>query len=340
MRIGLIAPPWLPIPPVAYGGTERVIDGLARGLAAHGNDVVLFTTKDSTCPVPKRFHLPEAVGIENVAAELYELRHVIAAYRSLVDVDIIHDHTMAGPAVSRWFPGLPVVTTNHGPFADGLEELYGFVADHVAVVAISAAQAASAGAVPIAAMIHHGIELSGVRTGLGEGGYALFLGRMSPTKGVHDAARIARAAGIPLRIAGKMREPKEIEYFDTFVRPQLGPDVEYVGEVGTDDAQTLLGEALCLLNPLAWPEPFGMVMIEALASGTPVVATPVGAAPEIVDDGVTGFLAAGDAALVEALALVPDLDRTACRKAAEERFSLDRMVAEHLALYRRLLDRR
>jgi glycosyltransferase involved in cell wall biosynthesis len=173
--------------------------------------------------------------------------------------------------------------------------------------------------------------------GAGRGGYALFLGRMSPDKGVHTAARVAREAGVPLKIAAKLREQPEHEYFEERVRPLLGGDIEFLGEVCGATKHELLGNALCLLNPMAWPEPFGMVMIEALASGTPIVATPRGAAPEIVDDGVTGHLRIGEEALAVALQRVGSLDRTACRKVAEARFSLEHMVAGHVALFERIV---
>jgi glycosyltransferase involved in cell wall biosynthesis len=160
---------------------------------------------------------------------------------------------------------------------------------------------------------------------------------MNPAKGVHTAARVARAAGVPLRIAAKMREPAERDYFVQRVRPLLGGDLEYVGEVGGAEKLELLAGAACLLNPIAWPEPFGMVMIEALACGTPVVATPSGAAPEIVDDGRTGYLRRGQDALTAVMARAASLDRDACRRAVKERFSATRMVEAHLALYQRAL---
>ena len=164
-----------------------------------------------------------------------------------------------------------------------------------------------------------------------------FWGRMCPEKGVDTAIGAARRAGIPLRIAAKMSEAAEQLYFDRQIRPLLGGDIDYVGEVGRTEKLTLLGEAVCLLNPIAWPEPFGMVMVEALACGTPVVATPMGAAPEIIDHGVTGFIRSGEESLADALGSAPRLDRRACRRAVAERFSAERMVADHVALYEALV---
>lgn len=335
MRVAIIAPSWVPIPPPAYGGSEAVIDSLARGLASAGHDVLLYATGDSGCPVPRAWTYDEAVGTEK-AAPANGLRQAIEGYEAVQDYDVVHDHTLVGPVYAERYPGLPVVTTNHGPFEGELAAVYRAICHRVPIIAISAHQASTAGDLPIARVIRHGVEPSAFPVGAGEGGYALFLGRMNPDKGVEGAVRAARAAGVPLVIAAKMREPAEQAYFAQRVAPLMGGDVEFVGEVGGQDKLDLLAGATCLLNPIAWPEPFGMVMVEALACGTPVVVTPLGAAPEIVDDGITGFLAADDEVLISALGQVGALDRAACRRAVEARFSAERMVAEHIQLYQEL----
>lgn len=335
LRIGLIAPPWVPVPPTEYGGTELVVDQLARGLQAAGHDVVLFTTGDATCPVTRHHLHPRALGTD--ANLRGELPHAIAAHAALVDVDVIHDHTVVGPLWSLALGGghPPVVTTAHGPMDHLLRPWYATIGGHVDVVAISRNQRDSAPDVSFAGVIHHGIDVDAMPVGRGDGGYALFLGRMSPDKGVHRAIDVARAVGVPLRIAAKLREPDEQAYFEAVVQPLLGPGVVYLGEVGAAEKRRLLGGAVALVNPIRWPEPFGLVMIEALACGTPVLAFAEGAAPEIVDDGVTGFLCADEAAMAAALSRVGDLDRAACRAVAAARFSTRRMVADHVALYRR-----
>jgi glycosyltransferase involved in cell wall biosynthesis len=332
VRIAIVAPPWLPVPPPAYGGTENILDTLARGLLGAGHEVLLCTTGDSTCPVERTAVFDAAIGVGS-GTSVDEIRHVTHAYGQLKGVDVVHDHTLVGPLYSASFPSLPVVTTNHGPFNADLIGLYRAVAGRVPVIAISHDQASTAGDVPIAAVIHHGVSLEDYPVGPGGGGYALFLGRMHPGKAPHVAARVAREAGFALRIAAKMREPEEHAYFDAMVRPLLGGDVSYIGEVERDAKIELLANADCLLNPISWPEPFGMVMVEALACGTPVLTTNYGAAPEIVADAVTGFVRADEAGLVDALGRIGEIERTACRRRVEESFSSERMVAKHVAVY-------
>jgi glycosyltransferase involved in cell wall biosynthesis len=310
-----------------------VIDRLARGLESAGHEVVLFATGDSTCPVVTSWVHDQAVWLDqaNTAAELHQ---VIAAYAEVADCDVVHDHTLAGPLYAARFPDLPVVTTNHGPFDRMAISLYRTVAERVAVVAISRHQASTAEGVPIARVIHHGVDVAAFPNGTGDGGYTLFLGRMNPDKGIDAAIRAARAAGVRLLIAAKMREPREVAYYRDHIEPMLGDGIEYVGEVGGAEKYELLAGARCLLNPIRWPEPFGLVMIEALACGTPVITMARGAATEIVDHGTTGFLCEGENQLVGALADVGAIDRSTCRAIAKERFSMDRMVADHLQLYR------
>lgn len=338
LRIGLIAPPWVAVPPPDYGGTELVVDVLARGLARAGHHVVLWTTGDSTCPVERRATLDVAAG--TLGGTDVEVHHVSDGYTALADCDVVHDHTFLGPlwAVAA-DPTPAVAATVHGPFTPASRSLYRAVGHDVAVVAISHHQRSTAPEVPVHTVIHHGIDLPvGADCGVPAGGHLVFLGRMAPEKGVDVAARVARASGRRLLIAAKMWEPSERAYFDAEVRPLLGADVEYVGQVSGRAKAELLAGADALLNPIRWPEPFGLVMVEALACGTPVITSPAGAAPEIVDDGVTGFLCDTEAAMVRAVDRVGEIDRAACRRTVVDRFSADRMVADHLDLYGRLLD--
>ncbi len=338
LTVGIIAPPWLPVPPTAYGGTENVIDIMARGLQAAGVGVVLVTTGDATCPVPRRWVFPEAIGVGNGGAA-HEACHVIGAYEMLHDVDIIHDHSMVGPLYAGGIDAPPVVTTNHGPFNEVLTPIYRALSHSVPVIAISEHQASEAVDVSIAAVIHHGIDVERVPFGTGGGGYAAFLGRMHPDKGIEEAIAAARAAGMRLRIAAKMTEPFEREYFTAHVAPHIGGGIEFIGELSRTEKYDFLKDATCLLNPIRWAEPFGMVMIEALACGTPIVANDRGSVSEIVDDGETGYVCRDLASLTRALHRVGGLDRSHCRAVAEQRFSSRRMVEDHIGLYRTTIER-
>ena len=340
LRIAVLAPPWLAVPPVAYGGTELVLDNLSRGLRDLGHDVLLYTTGDSTCPVERQWTYERSVGIEGVSPAS-ELRHVMDGYAAAEawGADIVHDHTITGLVWSDRSPQLPIVTTNHGPFEGELAAVYQHLAGRIPIIAISHHQASTARGIPVETVIHHGVDVDSIEVGHGDGGYALFLGRMCAEKGVHTAVHAARRAGVPLRIAAKMRERPELDYFAERVQPLLGGDIEYVGEVGGDAKRQLIADAHCLLNPIAWAEPFGMVMVEALAAGTPVVGTPFGAAPEIVDEGITGFLRNDVESLVIAIDKVGDLDRADCRRAAEARFSMRRMAEDHAQLFEAVIDR-
>jgi glycosyltransferase involved in cell wall biosynthesis len=332
MDIAVIAPTWLPIPAPAYGGTETVVDTLARGLRAAGHDVLLVCHPDSTCPVERASVVPAEDTVRMGRASI-ELEHAIGAYELVKDAEVVHDHTLAGPPLSSRYPRLPVVATNHMPFTRTMTAIFGAAVPPVALVAISHSHAAST-ELPIAAVVHHGVDLAEFPVGDGTGGYVAVLSRMAPDKGVHRAIAIAKAAGVQLRIAAKMREPREQEYFDQYVRPELGDDIIYLGELGPEDKRALLAGASALLNPISWPEPFGMAMVEAMACGTPVVGCPRGAAPEIVEHGVTGFLGDSDEEMIDGLQTLDRLDRAACRSRIADLFSVERMVDGYVRVYR------
>ncbi len=331
MKIALIAPPWVPVPPPAYGGTEAVIDVLARGLQRAGHDVTLYAHAESTIPVPVRSVIksgePPIIGDGT-----WELAHTIGAYEQIEDDTIVHDHTRSGPLVNPRVANMAVVVTNHSIYQPHIEQIIQAYPDNVRLISISRNHAASTRL--DSTVIHHGINVDEMPVGDGSGGYALFLGRMAHDKGVHRAVEIARKAGMPLKIAAKMREPGELAYFQKFVEPHLSADIEYVGEVGITQKLELLCGAVALLNPIQWPEPFGMVMIEALACGTPVVGCPQGAAPEIVDHGLTGFLDEDLDVLAVHLQSVDQLSRDRCRTQVKQRFSVERMVDRHVQIYR------
>ncbi len=341
MRVGLIAPPWVPVPPVAYGGIERMVDVLARGLQRAGVSVTLFATGDSTCPVPRKYIYEDSSTLR-MGHQVAAIDHSLAAYENIGDVDIIHDHTNVGPFVSYQQTEIPVVATNHGVFqADTMRRFEAFSKRGIPILAISYDQASHASTgINIARVIHHGVDTARIPFGPGGGGYLACLGRMVPEKGIHNACEIARKAGVPLRIAAKMRDPHEYEYFKAEVEPLLGGDIEYLGELGTKDKFDLLYRSEALLNPIEWAEPFGLVMLEALASGNPVIAPPIGATTEIVEDGTTGFLCRTHDDFVKAISNIDQIDRGECRLQAETTFSMDKMIEDHIAFYNCILRQR
>lgn len=318
-----------------------MVDALCVALMAQGHEVVLAAASESSCPATRLPGFPHAQR-EAMGQGATELHHLALAYQALRDlsVDVIHDHTVFGPFFSARPQGIPVVTTAHGPFSGEANTIFRSLPRDVTLVAISHHQAVTAEGVTVDRVIHHGMDWSDIAVGRGAGGFALFLGRMNPDKGVTQAIAIARLAGIPLKIAAKMQDAGEKDYFATVVQPLLGSTIEYVGEVTATQKYELLGDSVALLNPIQWDEPFGLVMIEALATGTPVVASNRASAPEIVDHGETGFLSNSGQALAHALTEAGGLDRQRCRTVAEERFSAERMAKRYASLYGELVSGR
>lgn len=339
MRIGIIAPPWLPVPPGRYGGTENMIDGLARGLAHQGHDVTLVAPMGSRCkvhtiPLPVSHHTERGLG-----HALVEVPYALRAYETLGEarVDVIHDHTQVGflltDSCAIWDE--PIITTNHNLFDAERQRIYDeAVARGVKVVAISKHHASTAGGLSIAGVVHNGIDVDNIPVGQGDGGYACVLSRMSRDKGLREAILIARRVGIPVHVAAKMQTTQEHQYYKDQIHDLVdGENVIFRGELSARGKYQMLGGAVALLNPIQWDEPFGLAMVEALACGTPVLSTLRGAAPEIVDHGTTGWLRNQWEMLAADLERAHTLDRAACRRAAEQRFSIDRMASEYLELY-------
>ena len=291
MRVGLVCPVWFPVPPEAYGGTERVVALLADGLVDAGHDVTLFASGDSQtrARLESVFHTAPS---EWIGHTYWEMQHSVHAFLKADEFDVLHDHTgMLGLA----FGGLidtPFCHTVHGPL-DGqpgriYEQVLG-LAPNAKLISISMNQRRPKPNLPWIANCPNALDLSMYPFRRKPGGdYLVFLGRMSPDKGAHRALAVALETGLPLKIAAKCREPLEIRYFDEFIRPHLGGGIEYVGEVGHADKVELLMGARALISPIDWEEPFGLMMIEAMACGTPVISTRRGAVPEIVDHGRTG----------------------------------------------------
>jgi glycosyltransferase involved in cell wall biosynthesis len=305
---------------------------LADGLTARGHDVVVIGAGQrrgagrfvATGPPPDPRRLGEP---------LPEILHLAAAARTLEDleVDLVHDHTLAGPLLA-FGRSVPTVVTAHGPVTGEIGEYYRRLGDRIRLVAISEAQRRAAPRLPWAATVNNGIPVDDYPFRADKEGFALFLGRMNPEKGVALAVDAARSARTPLVVAAKCNEPAEQRYFTDEIAPRLGEGVEWIGEADAALKKDLLARARCLVLPLQWEEPFGIVMVEALACGTPVVAMARGAATEIVMDGATGFLCRTPEELPGAILGAELIDPYACRRAAR-RFDVASMVMGYESLY-------
>ncbi|NEE00916.1 glycosyltransferase [Phytoactinopolyspora halotolerans] len=336
LRIGIIAPPWLPVPPPLHSEAETAVDQLARGLTEAGYQVTLFTTGDAKCPVDVRSYFPTALGTGR-ADRRAELVHVEHAYRELAQMDVIHDHTLAGLQRAGWRSGHgPVITTIHGKVTPERHQLYSEASRHVAVVASSWAQRRDVPDTPVTAVVHYGVDTADYPSGLGDGRYVMFSGRLTWQSGAHLAIAAARRAGKRIVVAGGMADVADRRYFAERVMPGLGRDVVYVGDIGGDRRNALLAGAEALIYPSRDTDPGGLSMIEALACGTPVVALRDGVALEIVESGRTGFLCVDRSEFTNRLHRIGEINRALCRASVEVRFSADRMVATYLALYRRV----
>jgi glycosyltransferase involved in cell wall biosynthesis len=336
MKIAQIAPPWLPIPPSGYGGVENVVAALTDGLVERGHDVTLFASGGSGTRARLRASHAEPLGTScQVEQPLRGLPPLLAAYAAIDEFDVVHDHAFPfGPLLGSRRRRPSVVHTVHtAPSAPHAAPIYEFVHRRLPLVAVSGAQARSCPHLQFAATISNGIPVADFAPSDAKDDYLLFLGRMSPAKGVHLAVEAAAVLGRPLLIAAKMRNPEEIAYFESRVEPLLGPDAVFLGEVDRTQKMALLRRAACTLVPTRWEEPFGLVMTESLACGTPVVALRAAAAEEIVDHGVTGYLARDFDEFVRLIPRVSALDPAACRAAADDRFAAARMVEAYERLY-------
>jgi glycosyltransferase involved in cell wall biosynthesis len=336
LHVAVIAPPWLELPPTGYGGIEAVCADLVVALRRAGHRVTLVGVghNGTGATFVRTYDHPQTERLGQVVPEVVHAAALPAILTDL-DVDVVHDHTFAGPLLAPAHR-LPTVVTAHGPVGGELGDYYRTISRWVRLVAISDAQRACAPDIRWYGTVHNALDPTAYPIGTHKSEYALFLGRMCPEKGVRTAIRTARAAGIPLVIAAKCHDDAERRYFDEVVDPLLGDDVEWVGEVGGDAKLDLLARARCLLFPIDWEEPFGMVMIEAMACGTPVVATPRGSVPEIVRHGETGFVCADERALAAAVRAASTIDPARCRAEVEARFGADRMAAGYASIYQRV----
>jgi glycosyltransferase involved in cell wall biosynthesis len=333
MRIALIAPPFIAIPPARYGGTELFVAHLAEGLVEAGHEPVVYAIRSSTvkCEVRGWYEQPDWPP---VAEDVARFRHHVHSTRAIDDAvrdgfDLIHIQDAIAVPLSIFAPAAMICTLHH-PHEPVLSNLYQQFPD-IYYVTISRFQQTKE-RMPRMRTIHHGIRVDDYRMVECKQPYLSFLGRIAPMKGAHLAVAVAKETGIPLKMAGEI-QPMFRDYWEAEVRPHVdGTFIEYLGEADHQLKNELLGNSLACLFPIAWPEPFGLVMIEAMACGTPVLALRGGAVEEVVDNGVSGWIC-DDVSDLAARARDLAIPARSCRRAVEEKFSVGRMVREYVALY-------
>jgi glycosyltransferase involved in cell wall biosynthesis len=338
MRIAQIAPLHEAVPPKFYGGTERIVSFLTEELVAMGHDVTLFASGDSITSAKLNAVWPQALRLDpslrdRLAPQFLLLEKV---YERAHEFDVLHFHLDYFPASLFARQSTPYLTTLHGRLdLSELNPVYeGLPSQNL--VAISESQSKPLKEANFIATVHHGLPSDLLRPQAGGQDYVAFLGRICPEKRADRAIRIARAAGEPLKLAAKV-DVADADYHAEVIAPMLGPDAELIGEICDRQKPGFLSGAKALLMPIDWPEPFGLVMIEAMACGTPVIAYNHGSVPEIIEDGVTGFIVENEEEAVAALKKVNQLDRTLIRQRFELRFSARRMAEDYVSVYETLL---
>jgi len=337
IHVALVAPPWFDVPPTGYGGIEQVVGDLAEALTRDGHEVTLVAAGRDGTPA-RLLRTYEEPPTERLGEALPEVMQAAAAARLLadLDVDVVHDHTLAGPLTAAGRRA-PTVATMHGPVEGELLEYYRHL--DTSLVAISQAQRTAAPDLNWVATVHNGIAVDTFPFQAEKEGWLLFIGRFTPDKGPDLAIEAAKAAGRHLVLAGKVNEPDEQAYFDEVIRPLLGPDVTYVGEMDAELKRELYAKASCLLFPIRWPEPFGIVMVEAMACGTPVVALRQGSVPEVIADGRTGIICENAEELPSGIDKAVQLRPADCREHVLRHFDRATMARGYVQVYRQLMDR-
>ncbi|MBU6374526.1 MAG: glycosyltransferase family 4 protein [Bdellovibrionales bacterium] len=343
--MALLAPPFESVPPLLYGGTERVVHELARGLHSQHIETTVFASADSTVPGRLIPVTPSALRLRNPAIHdpaphLLDMLATVATHAD--DFDIIHNHNDLWMLPLHRMTKTPMVTTLHGrlDIPDIILPLRSF--KEARYISISDSQRDPVRTLSWISTIHHGVDLRRFQFHPKPGNYLAFLGRISHEKRPDLAIEIAKKADIPLKIAAKIEKGRDQDYFDALIRPHIdGRQVEFIGEISESEKSEFLGNALGLVFPIDWPEPFGLVMIESLAFGTPVLARPLGSVPEILKDGVTGYMSLDIHELARRARELEHIDRSRCRRWVSERFSMERMVEDHIHVYKKAIrDRR
>lgn len=341
MRVALNAPIWLRVPPVRYGGTELIVYLLAEELVKQGHDVTVFASGDSltSADLFSVFDEPQNEYLGTIPPDLV---HSIQAYRRAGEFDLIHDHTgYAGVAFGSLIQETPVLSTLHGDFPPAVRAFYAHFASDVYYNAISEAQRASFPDLNYKRTVYNAIALDRYRFEADKEDFLLWVSRVNAQKAPHLAIEVARRVGKRLIMAGKIDPGVDQAYFDSRIAPELDGDrVRFLGEINEDEKIDLMARASCMLFPIQWAEPFGLVMAESLASGTPVVAWRNGSVPEVVRDGVGGFVVESLDGMVEATRSIGEIDPAVCRAEAESRFSPQRMALDYLSIYEEIIQER
>jgi glycosyltransferase involved in cell wall biosynthesis len=324
------------VPPRGYGGIEWVVSLLAEGLVDAGHEVTLVASGDSRTRA-RLLYVYKTAPSEWIGRTHWDLNHALACIERAEEFDVINDHTgMLGLALSG-LVRTPFLHTVHGPLDGEAGDLYERIVrlvPNAKLISLSMNQRRPRPDLPWIANCPNALDFSLYPSQPRRGEYLLFLGRMSPDKGAHRAIAVATELGLPLKLAGKMREPLEEKYFGELVEPHLNERIQYLGEVNHGTKVELLQDARATLFPIEWEEPFGLVMIESMACGTPVIATRWGAVPEVIEHGRSGIIVDSYREMPAALEQADALDPHEIRRCAEERFAPERMVADYLAAYR------
>lgn len=343
MRIAQISPLWERVPPPAYGGTELVVSLLTDELVRRGHEVTLFASGDSITLANLESVYPRALRLDSSIKEpmIYEMLQLSQVYERADEFDIIHSHM--GCAALPYAPLVktPTVHTMHGIFTPDNERMFTHARTQP-YISISDSQRESRLGLNYVATVYNGIDVDSYEfhEKPQEPPYLAFLGRLSPEKGAHLAIEIAKRTGYPLKMAGKV-DVVDVEYYEQQIKPHIdGEQIQFLGEANHVQKNALMGGAIATLFPITWREPFGLVMVESMASGTPVVAMELGSAREVIAHGKTGFLCHSVEACVEAVHQVPHLSRLECRQHVDRHFSVTRMVDGYEAVYQRLIEKR
>jgi glycosyltransferase involved in cell wall biosynthesis len=340
MKIAQIAPLWERVPPPAYGGIELVVGLLTDELVARGHEVTLFASGDSITSAKLESIHPQALRLDPTIKEcgIYEMLQLAQVYERAGEFDLIHSHMGCAALPYSKLTKTPTVHTLHGIFTPDNEKMF-VHARSQPYVSISNAQREERLGLNHVATVYNSIDVNSHHffPVADEPAYLAFLGRMSPEKGPHLAIEIAKATGITLKMAGKV-DPVDIEYFETQIQPHIdGAQIQFLGEADHFMKNDLMGRAVATLFPITWREPFGLVTIESMAAGTPVIAMNLGSVPEVVADGVSGFICNNVAECIAAVAKIPQLSRFACREYVAHRFGVEQMTAGYEAVYRQIL---